>query len=258
MRMRVAKNFVIWDFDGTLARRNGYWRECLIEALDAQEPGHPVTREVLGPLLRNGFLWHNHETEHLELNDPESWWQAMEGILGRALCGTGFPQERAPAIARAARGIFLECSAWEVFEDVLPALSRLKDQGWSHAILSNHVPELSELVADLGLADLFDVVVTSARIGYEKPHPMAYKNLVEAIGEVENLWMVGDNPIADVVGAERVGIPGILVRSPEWTDDYISLITESWGGTAWRDWQGAVTRKAADLSEAADIIAPAP
>ena len=69
--------------------------------------------------------------------------------------------------------------------------------------------------------------------------------------------MVGDNPIADVAGAERVGIPAILVRSPEWTDDYVAHVTASWGATNWRDWGHAVTRKAADLLEAADMIAAA-
>lgn len=30
---------------------------------------------------------------------------------------------------------------------------------------------------------------------------------------LEEVWMVGDNPIADVVGAEALGIQEILVRS---------------------------------------------
>lgn len=30
--------------------------------------------------------------------------------------------------------------------------------------------------------------------------------------DVEQLWMIGDNPIADIAGAAALGIPGILVR----------------------------------------------
>ena len=77
----------------------------------------------------------------------------------------------------------LDGSSWSVFEDVVPALSKLRLDGWSHAILSNHLPELEDLVIDLGMGDLVDVVVTSARIGYEKPHPMAYRPGLDAIGE---------------------------------------------------------------------------
>jgi len=28
-----------------------------------------------------------------------------------------------------------------------------------------------------------------------------------------SVWMIGDNPVADVAGAEAVGIPAILVRT---------------------------------------------
>src|SRR5262249_46098524 len=65
----------------------------------------------------------------------------------------------------------------------------------------------------LGLGDVVDVVVCSAAIGYEKPHPEAYRCALRAAGDPERRWMVGDNYQADVVGAERAGIPAILVRS---------------------------------------------
>lgn len=148
----------------------------------------------------------------------------------------------------------MDCAAWEVFEDSIPALSLLREQGWRHAVLSNHVPELEELVGDLGLGSVIDVVVSSANTGYEKPHTMAYRSVLKVLGEVSRVWMVGDNPIADVVGAEKLGIPGILVRSPEWTEEYLKFVTDSWGRTNWRDWQKKVTRKVSDLSEAAEII----
>ncbi len=32
--------------------------------------------------------------------------------------------------------------SWELFDDTLPALDQLSADGWSHVVLSNHVPEL--------------------------------------------------------------------------------------------------------------------
>lgn len=82
-------------------------------------------------------------------------------------------------------------------------------------IVSNHVPELGDLVGRLGLADLIDGVLTSAVTGYEKPHPAMYGIALDLIGHPDRVWMIGDNPVADVAGAEAVGIPAILVRGSD-------------------------------------------
>ena len=80
-------------------------------------------------------------------------------------------------------------------------------------ILSNHVPELPALVAALGLDDLVESIFTSAVIGYDKPHPEAFRHALRASGDPASRWMVGDNPVADVAGAEALGIPAVLIRT---------------------------------------------
>jgi KaiC/GvpD/RAD55 family RecA-like ATPase len=54
------------------------------------------------------------------------------------------------------------------------ALQRLAAVGWRHIVLSNHVPELASIVAGVGLGYLVETVLSSARTGYEKPHPEAF------------------------------------------------------------------------------------
>ncbi len=39
--------------------------------------------------------------------------------------------------------------------------------------------------------------------------------MLEAVADADAAWMVGDNPEADVRGAEAVGLPAILVRGPK-------------------------------------------
>ena len=102
---------------------------------------------------------------------------------------------------------------WELFPDTRPVLERLREDGWRHVVLSNHVPELPAIAAGLGLTPLVDHIVSSAATGYEKPHPEAFRLALELCGNPEEVWMVGDNPRADVAGAEAVGIPAVLVRT---------------------------------------------
>jgi putative hydrolase of the HAD superfamily len=79
-------------------------------------------------------------------------------------------------------------------------------------ILSNHVPELLSIVEGVGIGDLVDEVFSSAVIGYEKPNPEAFRIALCGVAPSER-FMVGDNPEVDVLGAERLGLRAILVRS---------------------------------------------
>ena len=65
----------------------------------------------------------------------------------------------------------------------------------------------------LGLSDLVERVFTSAVIGYDKPHPEAFRHALRESGDPATRWMVGDNPVADVAGAEALGIPAVLIRT---------------------------------------------
>lgn len=94
----------------------------------------------------------------------------------------------------------------------MPVLESLRQRNWTHVILSNHVPELSLIVQHLGLNRYVHQIFNSAQTGYEKPHPMAFKLVQMSLDKAEQLWMIGDNPVADIAGAEAANIPAILVR----------------------------------------------
>lgn len=50
--------------------------------------------------------------------------------------------DRVSELAREVRGTYLDATAWVVYDDVVPTLTRLSGLGWRHVVLSNHVPEL--------------------------------------------------------------------------------------------------------------------
>jgi putative hydrolase of the HAD superfamily len=208
---------LIWDFDGTLARRRGEtgWGILLAEVLDAEEPGHGHSAETFRPHLRDGFPWHRPEVAHPELCEPEAWWASVRPVLGRAYEAAGYAPARALELADAARRLYVDPGVgWALFDDTLPELERLSQDGWTHAILSNHVPELRRIVTGLGLDDVFAAVSCSAETGYEKPHAQAFASVLDRMRPSE-AWMIGDNVVADVLGAEAVGIPAVLVRRPD-------------------------------------------
>ena len=73
--------------------------------------------------------------------------------------------------------------------------------------------ELAGLVDALGLSALVEDVFSSALIGYDKPHPELFRHALRACDDPARRWMVGDNPEADVRGAQAVGIPAVLIRT---------------------------------------------
>jgi putative hydrolase of the HAD superfamily len=207
---------ILWDFDGTLGYRDGMWVGCLVEVLDEHEPGHGWGAADFRPSLRDGFPWHAPDVPHLELATPDAWWAPIETLLAAAYAQVGYDEERARALAALARTRYADpAHSWRLYEDALPTLGWLRDDGWRHVVLSNHVPELEDIIDGLGLGELIHAVVNSARTGYEKPHPEAFAAGRVAAGDPAELWMVGDNPVADVAGAEAAGIQAVLVRGSE-------------------------------------------
>lgn len=204
---------VLWDFDGTLGYRSGgAWTASLWEVLQAEEPGCQVTQEQLRPYMLSGFPWHEPEKPHPHIKSTDAWWQAVQPVLARAYTGVGFTRQRAYELAALFRAAYLDYERWRVYDDVKPVIESLSAAGWTHVILSNHVPELADIVSHLGLVSNFRRVFNSAEIGYEKPHPGAYQIVLDALPALREVWMVGDNIQADVQGAIKMGIPAILVR----------------------------------------------
>jgi len=185
-----------------------------MEVLDARSPGHGIRLEDIRAGLRNGFPWHRADDPHPYPGDRERWWEAVERLIADALAGAGVRRGDCRALAREVRTRFVDPSiGWRLFDDAVPALTTMAEFGWTNAIVSNHVPELPELVAGVGLDAHVDAIFTSALVGFDKPNPAFFERVAEAYGKPREVWMVGDNPAADVAGAEAVGFHAILVRT---------------------------------------------
>lgn len=104
--------------------------------------------------------------------------------------------------------------AWEVTVRHDPAagpvLTALRARGLRTGLLSNtHWPrELHERwLADAGLLDLLDARVYSSDLGHMKPHPEAFRAVLQAVGVApERAVFVGDRLRDDVSGAQALGM----------------------------------------------------
>lgn len=173
--------FLIWDFDGTLGYRVGRWSSALEEAM----PGHGFEKERLSARLRSGFPWHAPEVPHPELSSPDAWWKALSPVFVRAFEAEGVDPPTARRLAVEVRRAYVDPRHWRLFDDATPALRELSSRGWAHLILSNHAPELPEILDTLGLVGQMLEVFNSAESGYEKPHPRAFDGVLETVTGAE-------------------------------------------------------------------------
>ncbi len=101
-----------------------------------------------------------------------------------------------------------------LYEDVIPTLQCLRNDGFKLAIVSNWDTPLDPLTERLGIAHYFDAIVAShdERVRAAKPAPHIFNYTLRAINvPAEETVHIGDTYEADIVGAENVGIRAILI-----------------------------------------------
>jgi len=102
-----------------------------------------------------------------------------------------------------------------VFPDVIPGLTRLQAAGLQFGLVTNAYQPM--LLRDVemeqhGLLTFFPSCrFSAADHGYLKPHPSIFEAVLTCLGiEPEDAVFIGDNPTADVAGAQAAGMRAIL------------------------------------------------
>ncbi len=115
---------------------------------------------------------------------------------------------------------FRQHDSYRLFPDALPALYGLREAGLVLGVISNWEEWLESLLVTMEVAELFDVIVVSGRVGIEKPDARIFHLALEQAGvEPAEAVYVGDHPKLDVEASEAVGMVPVLVdrrgRHPE-------------------------------------------
>jgi putative hydrolase of the HAD superfamily len=97
--------------------------------------------------------------------------------------------------------------------DTLQILDALADRFRLAVVSNTHEADLVPgHLAAMGIADRFDVVITSVEFGHRKPHPAIYAEALDRLGiEAAQAVFVGDTYDADFVGPEAAGIRAYLI-----------------------------------------------
>lgn len=102
----------------------------------------------------------------------------------------------------------LDCQSWMHFDDVMwDWIDQLRGAGKRVAMLSNMPRELGEaLKLNTGKLDAFDQVTLSYQVHAVKPEPAIYEHCLEGMGTAPGQTLFLDDKIANVQGAEVLGI----------------------------------------------------
>lgn len=182
---------VVWDFGGVLITPI---TELLAEIARWHDVGMVEILDVLmGP----------RETSTAE----HPWHRAERGDLPTA----AMQREVGPyadAAGIALRGDEYErllCGVFEVHDEVVERISRLRDEGYRTGLLTNSFVEFRPALEQRIDFSIFDVVVDSSEVGCRKPEPEIYEITSERIGAPPEQILYLDDFEANLVGARAAG-----------------------------------------------------
>jgi len=135
--------------------------------------------------------------------------------ISSALRALGYPvSPHDPTISRAVEAYFSTfyhgCRLIAGTKEMLEALKPKYRLG----LLTNftHPPAVRRVIDTLGLYPFFEGILISGELGYRKPHPSVFQNLIELLGvKKRQILYVGDDPVPDIMGARKAGL------QPVWT-----------------------------------------
>ncbi|CAN0925983.1 Haloacid dehalogenase-like hydrolase domain-containing protein 3 [Linum grandiflorum] len=97
--------------------------------------------------------------------------------------------------------------AWRLPVGAYNTISLLRDAGVKVAVVSNFDTRLRKLLKDLDISHLFDAVIVSSEVGYEKPDSKIYHAALDEVKvEPGRAVHVGDDLKADKDGANAIGM----------------------------------------------------
>lgn len=137
--------------------------------------------------------------------------RALQDLFGAAGLAPSFADE-------ALEVFFAARNRVEFYEDVRPSLLRLRSRYRLFAV-SNGNADLQRC----GIADLFAGHVTASAVGAAKPDARIFAALLAMAGvEAHQVLHIGDDPLADVVGATRAGMQAVWLNrdAREWPQQF--------------------------------------
>lgn len=129
----------------------------------------------------------------------------------------------------------LEQTYWRRFLDSATLHAGLTDLLDDFRIAGVKMAVVTDLTAQIqfrklvyfGLDHVFDAVVTSEEAGSDKPHRSPFALALEKLDVLEgSIWMIGDNPVADIQGAKAAVDASTLLKCNAGKGDGKNSVTD--------------------------------
>jgi putative hydrolase of the HAD superfamily len=163
---------------------------------------------------------------HPELDHDEEIWMRFTEDIVRGMGGGDGPAVREIAGQIVRR--WEHASQFELYDDVVPVLGRLRAAGLKLGLVSNTSRDLGAFVRHFALE--VDAWIASGSYGKVKPSPLIFRAALELVDcEPSDALMVGDSLEDDVEGARAAGMRALLLdragRFPD-ADERIESLAE--------------------------------
>lgn len=120
---KMEKMKLIFDFDHTLAYRDGMWTATIYEIL--HENGYySITKEDIEPYTQKGFPWYDYEISHKDFFEKLSWWDYMENMIKNIIKNFIVNDEQADKLSKLFRDKYLNVKKWHLFDDTYESLEK--------------------------------------------------------------------------------------------------------------------------------------
>lgn len=200
-----------WDFDGTLAYSVHLWSNSVFKALNETVADHNVTFQDIRRCNASGFTWHTPDQDFTAFVG-DKWWELMNAHFYKSFLSLGIPEAQSKLASEKVRENIMLPENYTLFDDSIFVLEAAKKKGHTNIILSNNYPELETITDALGITHYFDRLIVSGVVGYDKPRKEIF-DIAKSFYLDENFVMIGDNPVADILGGNAAGMTTVLVHS---------------------------------------------
>lgn len=115
----------------------------------------------------------------------------------------------------------------ELYEGVAGLLQEFRTRGAHIIVVTNGVTSRQLIkYRQVGLDQLTDGVVVSEAVGHAKPHPAIFDAALALVERDNDVWMIGDNSIADIKGGNDQGFRTAWIsHGREWTEPHSPTIS---------------------------------
>ena len=215
--MRFPTGLVLFDAAGTLIEPAEPVEKVYREHFARQ--GWAADEGAIGRSFRAAFGRAGEPDFSMEDGEAaeRAWWAR---IVGEIAAEVGIDPAR-EGFRECFDGLFAhyaEGAAWRVFSEAWEVLEALRAKGAAMAIVSNFDRRLHRVLGELGLADRFDLVLTSAEVRRRKPSPELLREAMARFGlPPKCVRLVGDSEAADGGAARAAGVGFFRLDRPRTT-----------------------------------------